>query len=282
MKKILIAGANSYIGTSFEKYIKEHYPDDYAVDTVDVKDGTWREKSFAEYDSVFHVAGLAHQKETRGNAHLYYEINRDLAVEVAQKAKTDGVKQFIFLSSMSVYGIATGVITRQTKPNPKSHYGKSKWQAEQEMVPLASKDFKICILRPPMVYGKGCKGNFQTLVNLVKKTTIFPNVKNQRSVIYIDNLISFVKLSVDNGLSGLYFPQNRFYVCTSDMAKYIATSLNRKIYLEYLMGRIVCVLRLLFPMAKKAFGSLVYQNVEDFNFSYVIMDNEQSIIRSVE
>lgn len=282
MKKILITGANSYIGASFEKYIKENYPNDYVIDTVDMIDGTWREKSFSGYDSVFHVAGIAHQKETKKNAQLYYEVNRDLAIETAKKAKADGVKQFIFLSSMSIYGMDAGVITKETNPNPKSHYGKSKWQAEQEIAPLDSENFKVCILRPPMVYGKGCKGNFQTVVKLVKKSPIFPNVKNERSMIYIDNLSAFIKLSIDNGLSGVYFPQNRFYVCTLDMAKYIANSLNRKCCFEYLTGGIVCVLRLFFPMAKKAFGSLVYQNTEDFNFSYVIAENEQSVVCSVE
>ena len=102
MKKILITGANSYIGTSFERYLKENCPDEYIVDTVDMVDGSWRTQSFEGYDSVFHVAGIAHQKETKENAHLYYEVNRDLAIETAQKAKADGAKQFVFLSSMSI------------------------------------------------------------------------------------------------------------------------------------------------------------------------------------
>ena len=100
MKKILITGANSYIGTSFENYIRKNFSETYAVDTVDMIDGNWREKSFAGYDSVFHVAGIAHRKETRETAHLYYEVNCDLAIETADKAKKEGVKQFIFLSSM--------------------------------------------------------------------------------------------------------------------------------------------------------------------------------------
>ncbi|MBQ8448191.1 MAG: NAD-dependent epimerase/dehydratase family protein, partial [Clostridia bacterium] len=161
MKRILITGANSYIGTSFENYMKQ-WVDEYSVDTVDMIDGTWREKDFGEYDVVFHVAGIAHKKETKENAELYYKVNRDLAIETAKKAKKDGVKQFIFLSSMSVYGMDTGVITKDTVPTPKSNYGKSKLQAEEGMKELADDDFKICTIRPPMVYGEGCKGNYQT------------------------------------------------------------------------------------------------------------------------
>ena len=141
MKKILITGANSYIGTSFEKYLNNNYFNDYEVDTADMIDGTWREKSFNGYDVVFHVAGIAHQKENKNNAHIYYEVNRDLAVETAKKAKNDGVKQFIFLSSMSVYGMETGVITKKTSPSPKTNYGKSKLQAEEHITSLRDESF---------------------------------------------------------------------------------------------------------------------------------------------
>ena len=118
MKKILITGANSYIGTSFEKWVSR-YPDKYSVDTIDMEDNNWKEKSFKGYDVVFHVAGIAHIKETRKNAELYYKVNRDLAFNVAQKAKNDGIKQFVFLSSMSVYGIENGVIDKKKLQNKK-------------------------------------------------------------------------------------------------------------------------------------------------------------------
>ncbi len=279
MKKILITGANSYIGTSFEKYIKENFPDDYTVDTVDTVDGSWREKSFAGYDCVFHVAGIAHRKETKENAHLYYAVNRDLAIEAAKKAKADGAGQFIFLSSMSVYGMETGVITKETKPNPKSHYGKSKWQAEQGIAPLDSEDFKVCILRPPMVYGKGCKGNFQTVVKIVKKFPVFPNVNNERSMIYIDNLSSFVKHCADFEFCGVYFPQNKEYMSTKDMARWIAEALHKKIYLEYIMGVCIRILRHIHPTAKKAFGSLVYSIDEPRD--YCVVSGQDSVKESV-
>lgn len=259
MKKILITGANSYIGTSFEKYINENFGEDFQVDTIDMIDGSWREKSFAGYDVVYHVAGIAHQKETKENVHLYYEINRDLAIEVANKTKAEGVKQFIFLSSMSVYGIDTGIITKETKPNPKTNYGKSKLQAEERIVSLRDETFKVCVLRPPMVYGEGCKGNYNTIIKLVKRFPFFPRVNNKRSMININNLVSFVKKAVDEELDGLYFPQDDKYANTTELARKIAKGLNKKVYMSYLLGFAVACLKPFSRTVKKAFGSLIYK-----------------------
>ena len=280
MKRILITGANSYIGTSFENYIKQ-WPEDYAVDTVDMVDGSWREKNFAGYDVVFHVAGIAHRKETKENEMLYYKVNRDLAVEIAKKAKEAGVNQFIFLSSMSIYGIDNGIITKDTLPNPKTNYGKSKLQAEDGIKKLEDTSFKVCILRPPMVYGKDCKGNFQTVVKIVKKFPVFPKIKNQRSMIYIDNLSTFVKLCIDGELFGLFFPQNKKYVKTLDMARVIATKLQKKRWFSILLGGGVALIRPFVPIAKKGFGTLIYLDTEDFDYIYCVIDNDESIQCSV-
>lgn len=258
MKKILITGANSYIGTSFEKYIA-NWPNEYQIDTVDMIDTTWRKKSFAGYDSIFHVAGIAHQKETTENAHLYYEINRDLAVETAQKATTDGVKQFVFLSSMSVYGIEEGRITYATIPSPKSNYGRSKLEAEKEICMLSSKDFAVAILRPPMVYGDGCKGNYQTLVKLAKTMPIFPDYHNQRSMIHIDRLCEFVKTIIDNRDGGLFLPQDDEYVCTSKMVQQIAADVGRSVKLVKFLNPAVSALKHCTAKGKKAFGNLFYE-----------------------
>ncbi len=262
MKKILITGANSYIGMSFEKYIKENFSEQYEIDTVDMIDGSWREKSFSGYDTVFHVAGIAHQKETDENAHLYYEVNRDLAYDVAQKSKDSGVKQFIFLSSMSVYGMETGVITKDTIPAPKTNYGKSKLQAEQKIQDLRSESFKVCILRPPMVYGDGCRGNYQAIVKIVEKLPVFPRVNNKRSLIHIDNLVVFVKEAADNAYNGLYFPQNDEYVKTTELAKDIANKMGKRIYFSYFLGFLVICARPFFGKLKKAFGDLIYADIQ--------------------
>lgn len=260
MKRVLITGKDSYIGTSVEKWlIKE--PDKYMVDTVDMRDGSWKEKDFSGYDVVFHVAGIAHVKETKENRDLYYKINRDLAYETAKKAKEDGVRQFVFLSSMSVYGVENGVIDKSTPLKPSSAYGKSKFEAEEFIEKLGDKLFRLAVLRPPMIYGKGCKGNYPRLAKLALKTPIFPNVDNKRSMIYIDNLSEFVKRLIDDCSGGLFFPQNKEYVNTSEMVRLIAEANGKNMYftkafnwaLKFVPGDIV----------DKAFGSLMYKKNED-------------------
>lgn len=279
MKRILVTGISSYIGNSFEQYIKENFSDEYIVDKISLKNEVWKEADFSKYDSIVHVAGLAHQKETKENAHLYQKINCDLTIELAKKAKAEGVPQFIFLSSMSVYGMDMGVITRDTQPQPKSNYGKSKWEAEQKIGMLSDENFCICILRPPMVYGKGCKGNFNAICSLVRILPFFPYVKNKRSMLYIDNLSAFVKLCVDETLSGLYFPQNKEYVSTVNLAMGAASAMDKKIYLDRISGMAVMVLILFYPTAQKAFGTLVYE-IEETR-EYCVVGNEESIRRSV-
>ena len=219
MKKVLITGANSYIGVSFEKYVTEHYSSDLSIDTVDMIDGSWRKMDFSPYDIVYHVAGIAHADV--GNVSdevkaMYYAINTDLAIETAKKAKAEGVKQFVFMSSAIVYGDSAGYgktkrITKDTEPSPANFYGDSKWQADKGVRELASDQFVVTVLRPPMIYGKGSKGNYPTLASMAKKLPIFPDVQNERSMLYIENLTEFLAQVMIRGCGGIYWPQNAEY-----------------------------------------------------------------------
>lgn len=270
MKKVLITGANSYIGTSVEKYIAEHYAGECAFDTLDMQDGSWRQTSFAGYDAVFHVAGIAHSdsgKISKEKAALYYSVNTDLAVETATKAKADGVKQFIFMSSAIVYGESAKigkqkVITKDTPVSPANAYGDSKVQAENGIVPLQDESFKVCILRPPMIYGKGCKGNYLSLRKFALKMKLFPYVKNERSMLYIDNLCEFVRLMIVNEESGIFFPQNSEYTNTSEMVKLIAAAHGRKLKLMRGTTWAVRFMGLFTGLVKKAFGNLTYDTTD--------------------
>lgn len=278
MKSILITGKNSYIGTSFENWLKREL-DKYKVDTVDMKDGTWKEKDFSRYDVVFHVAGIAHIKETKDNLDLYYKVNRDLTYEIAQKAKADGVAQFIFLSSMSVYGVENGVIDKNTLLNPKSAYGQSKVQAEELINKLQGDSFSVAILRPPMVYGKGCRGNYPRLARLALKTPIFPKVDNKRSMIYIDNLSEFVKQLIDNCSDGVFFPQNAEYVNTSAMVDLIAEAHGKRLRMTKLFNPLLRQLNE--STVNKVFGDLVYEmSMSEYEDDYRVCGFKESINRT--
>lgn len=266
MKRILITGANSYIGTSVEKHLAQ-WPDQYHVDTIDMIDGTWQEKSFTGYDSVFHVAGIAHQdsgKITKERKQLYYKVNTELTFDAAKKAKADGVKQFIFMSSIIVYGLSakmgeTKVITTKTKPAPEGAYGDSKLQAELGILPLSNENFMVCILRPPMIYGSGCKGNYPILSKAAKTLPFFPDVQNQRSMLFVGNLCVYVKRVIDNMMSGILFPQNKEYVCTRDMVRQIAEVHGRKIHLTKVFNPLLRLFSGKIGVIDKVFGSMVYE-----------------------
>ncbi len=280
MKKILITGANSYIGESFAQYMLQ-YEDAYRVDTLDMIGDGWREAELSGYDVIFHVAGIVHQKETAENQELYYKVNRDLVAELAQKAKKAGVSQFVFMSTMSVYGMETGVITPDTQPAPVSHYGKSKLEAEGLLNALQDENFTVSILRPPMVYGKGCPGNFQMLLTLVKKSPVFPAIKNRRSMLFIDNLSAFVHLIIEKKCAGVFFPQNRECANTTEIAKVMAKVLQRRVFFSRLAGLGVKMLIPVFGKAKKAFSTLIYKDCEQFDYCYCKEDLEESVRKSI-
>ena len=271
MKKVLITGANSYIGVSFEKWAREYYQSQLAIETIDMIDGKWREASFSGYDVVFHVAGLAHAdvgNVTDDVKAKYYEVNTDLAIETCKKARTEGVKQFVFMSSAIIYGDSAPFgkkkrITIDTVPIPSNFYGDSKWQADQGVRSLEDSNFVVTVLRPPMIYGKGSKGNYPTLAKLAKKMPIFPDIDNERSMLFIDNLCEFLCHVMIRKERGIFYPQNDSYTKTSDMVKAIANVTGHKIMVSKAFNWVVIIASdlpgKLGQLANKAFGNLSYE-----------------------
>lgn len=282
MKKILITGANSYIGTSFEKWL-EQWENEYQVDTVDMLDEGWKEKSFKGYDVVFHVAGIAHVSADPKMEDLYYKVNRDLAVETAKKAKCDGVRQFIFMSSIIVYGDSSHinkkrVIDKNTVPKPSNFYGNSKLEAEKAILTMQDNNFNIVVLRPPMIYGKGSSGNYQLLSKIVKKLPVFPNIENERSMLYIDNLCEFIRLIIKSDEKGVFFPQNKEYTNTSELVTLIAEANEKKIIKTKIFNPILRLMGNYVGVVNKAFGSLVYEkNMSEYKENYRVRNFEESI-----
>lgn len=293
MKRVLITGANSYIGTSFEQYVLKYYPDELQIDTVDMIDGTWRDKVFSSYDIVFHVAGIAHADVGNVSDEVkakYYAVNTDLAIETAKKAKSEGVKQFVFMSSAIVYGDAAPYgkkkqITAETEPQPSNFYGDSKWQADKGVRALANDTFTVTVLRPPMIYGKGSKGNYPVLAKMAKKLPIFPDVENERSMLYIENLCEFLCQVMIRGKGGVFWPQNMEYTKTSEMVRLIGEVSGHIISVSKAWSWLVFVaIRIpgkISKLANKAFGNMSYaHSMSDYDFNYQIVDLRESIERT--
>lgn len=289
MKKVLITGANSYIGTSFENWIKENETN-ICVDTLDMLTDAWKEADFSSYDAVFHVAGIAHAdvgKVSDEQKALYYKVNAGLTEECAKKAKAEGVKQFVFMSSIIVYGESAGigkerVITKDTPLTPANFYGDSKVKAEEAIRPLSDETFKVVILRPPMIYGKGSKGNYPLLSKMAKKLPFFPNVKNERSMLYIGNLCKLIACVIKREEEGIFYPQNKEYVNTGKMVKHIAKVNGKKISLTGFFNPMLKLIGKIGGkpggLVNKAFGNMVYEkSMSQYDLEYRIYDLEESV-----
>lgn len=273
-KRVLITGAGAYIGQSFIDYAKKYYPQNFEIDELDMMGDAWRKYDFSNYDIVYHVAGIAHAdvgnvpEETKEK---YYAVNTDLTVEVAQKAKAEKVKEFIFMSSMIVYGESAAygkrkVINEHTVPTPANFYGDSKLQADVAVRGLADERFKVIVLRPPMIYGKGSKGNYSMLAKLAKKLPIFPEADNERSMLYIENLCEFlcqvmlVREIKQNAI--VLIPQNEEWTNTSAMVEEIAKASGKKIAIMKVLKPVVAMVGhipgKIGNMTNKAFGNSCY------------------------
>ncbi len=283
--KILVTGANSYIGTSFIRYMKQAAAD-AVVEELDMCGEAWKQKDFSGFDAVFHVAGIAHSDTsnvTDETKALYYRVNKELAVETAKKAKTEGVKQFIFMSSAIVFGDSARVgqskmITKETVPSPANFYGDSKLQAEKGILALADDTFKVVIIRAPMIYGKGSKGNYRMLSKYAKRLPIFPKVENKRSMLYIGNLTEFVRLMIVNREEGVFYPQNAEYVTTYDMVREIAANAHKRVFLFAWLNPLIRLCGKKIGILNKVFGNMTYDmELSRYKERYQLYDFKESI-----
>ena len=289
MKKILITGKGSYLGNSLKAYL-EAFGDCYQVDCLSLRSGDWKEQSFRGYDAVYHTAAIVHQprsKDAPGELARYRAVNCDLAVDAAKKAKAEGVRQFVFLSTMAVYGLTaafgkTVTITAQTPTVPTDNYGLSKLEAERALLSLEGPDFRVSILRPPMIYGKDCKGNFRSLVSMARRLPFFPKVPNRRSMLYVGSLNRLVQQIIDREERGIFCPQDPEYVNTSAMVQAIAAAQGKHLVLVPGFSWAFHLLRHLTGAVDKAFGSLVYdKSLSELEEDYRIASFPDSVNMSL-
>ncbi|MBE6283168.1 MAG: NAD-dependent epimerase/dehydratase family protein [Mediterranea massiliensis] len=280
MKRVLITGAGSYVGVNVENWLKKT-PDLFHVESVDTFGDNWKKADYSQFDVVYHVAGIAHVNADPKMEPLYYKVNRDLTIEVAKHAKAAGVKQFIFMSSMIVYHesqmLGEEILTFDTKPAPNGFYGDSKLQAEIGLKELECDTFKVCVLRPPMIYGPNSRGNFLRLGWLATKTPIFPAWHNKRSMLYVDNLAECVKQLVLLEKSGIYYPQNRELADTVEIAQFFAKKYNHKMWVSRIFNPFVWLGSFFLQPLNKMFASYYYDpKMSEYDFEYQIVSQAES------
>ena len=283
----MLVGIGGYIGGKFTEYINNHYPD-WQIDAVDSMNRKWAEADFSGYDAVYNVSGLAHANARQGSEELYYQVNGQLPIDVATKAKEEGVPLFVQMSSQIVYGDMSGLgeekmITAETVPSEPTVYGKSKMMAERGLMALVDDNFQVAIMRPPLIYSEFARDNFPRLVNFAKKVPIFPKLENKQSMVYVDNLCELVKLVIENNQGGTYYPQQECYIKTSKIVADIAKAVGNKMWQTRIFNP---ALRLLSKIPQlgfihKAFGSIAYdmKMSNHFDGKYRVVSYEESIRR---
>lgn len=261
MVNVTITGGSGFIARALAARLAE-FPDRYRVRRVSLRGEEWKRAGFAGADCVVHTAGIAHVKGNPAMAPLYDRVNRGLALEAAQRARADGAGQFIFLSSAIVYGDAPPAGTRNiigadTPVAPSGAYGRSKLDAEEGLRAMAGEDFRVAVVRPPMVYGRGCKGNYVTLAKLARTLPVFPRFENRRSVLYVENLAECLRLLIDARAQGTFWPQDGEILSTSELVRRVAAAHGRRIALLRCLNPAVRLLGRR-GLARRAFGDVAY------------------------
>jgi len=255
MKKLLITGSNGFIGN----YFKSHYQDKYNIKTFSFINDDIGTLECNNIDIVFHLSALVHQM---GGASVeeYEKVNVIQTVNLAKKAKSSGVKHFVFMSTVKVYGEeTTNAYTENTVCNPEDEYGKSKLKAERLLLELKNDSFIVSIIRTPIVYGYGVKANVKNLVSLIDKVPLLPfaGIDNKRSMVYIGNLCHIVNEVVIQNQLGIFLASDNEPLNTTRLIELIAKNLDKKVYLVK-----IPFFESLLKLLKPSFHKRLYESLE--------------------
>lgn len=229
IKKLLITGANGFIG----KYFSTKYSKTFDIQTFSFLKDDFESLHVKEIDVIFHLSALVHQMGG-ASAEKYERVNVSNTLKLAQKAKESGVGHFVFMSTVKVYGEESkSLYTESFTCKPQDEYGKSKLKAERELQKLASEDFIVSIIRTPIVYGYGVKANIKSLTNLISKVPLLPfaSIKNKRSFVYVGNLCALVDKIIETKKSGIFLACDDMPLSTTQLIELIALGMGKKVYL---------------------------------------------------
>jgi nucleoside-diphosphate-sugar epimerase len=258
-QKILLTGASGFLGKTFN----ELYQDQFQVEKLNLRNGII-ETDYSSYECLIHCAAMVH-KINGAPEKEYFAINAELTKKLAIIAKKNGLRHFIFISTVHVYGDSGSVSNHEqsysenSQCHPKDAYGRSKLLAEKYLQELADANFTVSIVRSPLVYGKGSKGNIVSLIKLIQKCPILPLAykQNHRSIIYVENLCYFIQLLVQQKVGGIFLPQDEHPVSTAELVRLISKALNKKILLLSMPCFLMRFIFFVFPkQSSRLFGTL--------------------------
>jgi UDP-glucose 4-epimerase len=257
--RILLTGASGFIGSAFYSRYRK---------ILDIETASFHNEidqiGISRIDVVVHLAALVHQMNG-ADEKAYYEINVAKTLSLANKAKASGVRQFIFMSSVKVYGEESDAPYNEESPCfPKEPYGESKLLAEKALLALADDTFKIAVVRTPVVYGEGVKANILKLVELTDRYRILPfgGIDNRRSMVYVGNLTHLLFEIVRQEKEGLFLAGDDEPLSTSSLITQIAEALEKKCRLFSFMP-LKILLKVLKPqLYQRLYGDLYLDNAQ--------------------
>jgi UDP-glucose 4-epimerase len=258
--QIKITGFSGFIGTNFIKNSAE-----LNITGVDLLTQKVTDIDFTGIDSVLHLAALVHQMKGAPEEQ-YFKVNRDLAYEIAKKAKSQGVTQFVFMSTAKVFGESTTgkpAWDENSPCHPEDAYGRSKYEAEKLLLGLQDEHFKVAIVRSPLVYGVGVKANMYNLVKLVNRIPILPlgGIGNVRSMVYVGNLVALLKHIINTQASGVFIAGDKEPLSTTKLVQLVSKASNKKVVLFKVPRFILSMVRMIKPsIVDRLFGSLELDN----------------------
>lgn len=262
MPKILITGTNSFVGGNFILHSK--YKNAEAISLFESKPC---EIDFSKYDVVIHLVAIVHQTK-RIPEEEYFRVNKELCLEVANHAKDAGIKQFIFLSTVKVYGqfiAGSGPWNEFSECHPDDSYGISKYEAEKALRQLERPDFIVSVVRTPLVYGEGVRANMLSIMKFIRSSYILPfkNINNRRNFTSAENLVSFLDRIIERKASGIFIAMDGDAISTSELVKMIASDMGKKIFLFGIPHFFVKIgLSLLPRIFDRLYGSFEMDNSE--------------------
>ncbi len=261
-KTLMITGASGFIGSNFI----ERYKDKYNIISVDLLEVKPEKLDFTDVDCVLHLAALVHQMNGAPRE-KYFEVNTELTKKMAVESKKHGLKHFVFYSTVAVYGTHGDInkkliLDKNSKVNPITAYAESKWEAEEILRKLEDGNFRVSILRPPMVYGKNCPGNMKRLEKLVRLFPILPfnYDENKRTLVNVEKLLEITDEIIKKEIFGITIPKDDKDVSIKEIVEKLAKENNKKLILiKFPKFIFKLLINLKSEIMESLYGSLIFR-----------------------